>query len=94
MLLAFIIGYLSKSFLPFLLNGEYKTQPMMLIMFMPYGRIFVQQFTVILGSMFLGLGAGKVFILIFVLAKLAFELLLNFEAILKKTTTEMNKGKN
>ncbi len=66
----------------------------MLIMFMPYGRIFVQQFTVILGSMFLSLGAGKVFILIFVLAKLAFELLMNFEAMLKKTTEEMNKEKN
>lgn len=66
----------------------------MLIMFMPYGRIFVQQFTVILGSMFLSLGAGKVFILIFVLAKLAFELLMNFEALLKKTTEEMNKQKN
>jgi hypothetical protein len=61
---------------------------------MPYGRIFVQQFTVILGSMFLSLGAGKVFILIFVLAKLAFELLMNFEAMLKKTTEEMNKEKN
>jgi hypothetical protein len=67
---------------------------MMLIMFMPYGRIFVQQFTVILGSMFLSLGAGKVFILIFVLAKLAFELLMNFEALLKKSTEDMNKGKN
>ena len=94
MLLAFIIGYLAKSFIPFLLNGDYKRQPMMLIMFMPYGRIFVQQFTVILGSMFLSLGAGKVFILIFVLAKLAFELLMNFEALLKKTTEEMNKQKN
>ena len=94
MLLAFIIGYLAKSFIPFLLNGDYKKQPMMLIMFMPYGRIFVQQFTVILGSMFLSLGAGKVFILIFVLAKLAFELLMNFEALLKKSTEDMNKGKN
>ncbi len=93
MLLAFIIGYLVKSFIPFLLNGDYKNQPMMMIMFMPYGRIFVQQFTVILGSMFLSLGAGKMFILIFVLAKLAFELLMNFEALLKKTTEEMNKGK-
>jgi Family of unknown function (DUF6498) len=94
MLLAFIIGYLAKSFIPFLLNGDYKKQPMMLIMFMPYGRIFVQQFTVILGSMFLSLGAGKVFILIFVLAKLAFELLMNFEELLKKTTAQMNKEKN
>ncbi len=63
-------------------------------MFMPYGRIVVQQFTVILGSMFLSLGAGKMFILIFVLAKLAFELLMNFEALLKKTAEEMNKEKN
>jgi hypothetical protein len=43
--------------------------------------------------MFLSLGAGKVFILIFVLAKLAFELLMNFEALLKKSTEEMNKPK-
>jgi len=92
MLMAFIVGYLAKSFIPFLLNGDYKKQPMMLIMFMPYGRIFVQQFTVILGSMFLSLGAGKIFILVFVLAKLAFELLINFEAILKKSTEEIKKG--
>ena len=91
MLMAFIIGYLGKSFLPFLLNGDYKNQPMMLIMFMPYGRIFVQQFTVILGSMFLSLGLGKVFILIFVLAKLAFEMLIDFETLLKKSAEGMNK---
>lgn len=91
MLLAFIVGYLGKSFLPFLLNGDYKNQPMMLIMFMPYGRIFVQQFTVILGSMFLSLGLGKVFILVFVLAKLAFEMLIDFEAALKKTAEGIDK---
>lgn len=92
MLLAFIIGYLARSFIPFLLNGDYKTQPMAIIMFQPYGRIFIQQFTVILGSLFLGLNLGKGFILVFALAKIGFEMLINFDSILKKAMEDMKKG--
>lgn len=85
MLAAFVISYLAKSFIPFILNDEYRTTPFMLIMFQPYGRILIQQFTVILGSMFLTLGAGKVFVLIFSAAKIFFELFIDYDKMLNKT---------
>jgi len=88
MLCTFIISYLVRSFVPFIVKAEYKTVSMMRVMFQPYGRIFVQQFTVILGSMFLGFGWGKAFILIFALAKIFFEVYLNFDRVLDK---EMEK---
>ena len=42
----------------------------------------MQQFVVILGSIFLSFGAGKVFILIFIVAKIFFELFINFNRFL------------
>lgn len=91
MLSGFIISYLAKNFIPFILKQEYKTTPLMIIMFQPYGRIFVQQFTVILGSMFLSLGIDKAFILVFALAKTAFELFIDFNGLLKKATKDLKK---
>ncbi|HEX7844169.1 MAG TPA: DUF6498-containing protein [Chitinophagaceae bacterium] len=91
MLAAFGVSYLLRTFVPFILNEEYKTTPMMLVMFQPYGRIIVQQFTVILGSMFLGFGFGKGFILVFALAKIFFEAFVNFDAILDKTMKDLKE---
>ena len=85
MLGAFVISYLSRSFIPFIATGEYKQVSMMRVMFQPYGRIFIQQFTVILGSMLLTFGWGKGFILIFALAKIMFEVYLNFNTVLDKS---------
>jgi hypothetical protein len=69
-----------------------------LVMFQPYGRIFIQQFTVILGSMFLGFGWGKGFILVFAFAKILFEVFFNFDEILNKSMADIKKkeqeGKN
>jgi len=53
-------------------------------MFQPYGRIFIQQVTVIVGSMFLSFGAGKFFILIFAAIKIFFEVYINFDLLFKK----------
>ena len=92
MLGAFIISYIAKSFIPFLLNGDYKAMPIMAIMFQPYGRIFIQQFTVILGSMFLSLGLGKIFILVFALAKIAFELLIDYDKLMGKAMNDLKKS--
>ncbi len=92
MLGAFVISYFAKSFIPFLLNGDYKTMPIMVIMFQPYGRIFIQQFTVILGSMFLSLGLGKIFILVFALAKIAFELLIDYDKLMGKAMNDLKKS--
>lgn len=89
MLGGFLISYLARDFFPFLQNKEYKTTPMMLLMFQPYGRILIQQFTVIVGSMFLSFKLGVGFILVFALAKIFVEVFLNFEDILKKTMASL-----
>jgi len=92
MLGAFIIGYLSKSFIPFILNEEYKNKSLMAVMFEPYGRIFIQQFTVIIGSFFLTVGLGKIFILVFVLVKLIFETKFNYSALLNKSMGDLENA--
>ena len=91
MLGAFAVSYLATSFIPFIVTAEFKRIPMMKLMFQPYGRIFVQQLTVILGSMFLSFGAGKGFILVFALAKILFEVFADFDRVLDKSMIEMQK---
>jgi hypothetical protein len=92
MLGGFVVSYFATSFVPFLVNGEYKTLSMMRVMFQPYGRIFIQQFTVILGSMFLGFGWDKGFILVFALAKIFFDVYVNFDRVLDKSMKEMEEA--
>jgi hypothetical protein len=88
----FVFCYCYKMIIEFVLSGEYRTIPLMKLMFQPYGRIFIQQFTVIVGSMFLTFGAGKIFILIFASVKIFFELLTGGENFL---TNRIKKwGKN
>ena len=82
MLLIFIVYYTLQNIFDFFLSGNYKTISMGRLMFEPYIRIFVQQFVVILGSMFLGFGADKIFILIFIIIKIFFELFVNFNRLL------------
>ncbi|HUR65050.1 MAG TPA: DUF6498-containing protein, partial [Chitinophagaceae bacterium] len=91
MLGAFIVSYLLRDMLPFLQKKEYKTVPMMILMFQPYGRILIQQFTVILGSMFLTFKLGVIFILVFALIKIFVEVFLNFESLLKKTADDLRE---
>ena len=64
---------------------------MMILMFQPYGRIFIQQFTVLLGSIFLSLGGGKIFIMIFAFIKIIFEIFINYESLLKKGIEDVKK---
>jgi len=91
MLCAFVIGYGFKMVVDFILSRRYRTVPMMLLMFQPYGRIFIQQLTVIIGSIFLSFGAGKIFILIFAMVKIYFELFINYDGLLNKAMNDMNK---
>jgi len=84
MLSVFIVSYGFRMINDYVLSGEYKTAPLGYIMFQPYGRIFVQQITVILGSMLLQFGAGKIFILVFAFIKIFFEVFVDFNEILKK----------
>lgn len=92
MLCGFVISYLVRGFIPFILTGEYKTISMMRVMFQPYGRIFIQQFTVILGSMFLTLGLGKAFILVFAIVKIFFEVYINFDHLIDKMMIDSEKA--
>lgn len=84
MLGVFILSYGFRLTTDFILTGDYKTSSLGYLMFQPYGRIFIQQITVILGSMFLSFGAGKVFILIFAAIKIFFEVFIDFDGIMKK----------
>jgi hypothetical protein len=83
LLLLFAITYGFIVLKEFVFTGVYKTIDMGALMFAPYGRIFVQQFVVILGSFILLFSTGgKIFILIFVLVKIFFELLLDYKKII------------
>lgn len=93
MLSAFVVSYMARVFVPFIVSGEYKTVSMMRVMFQPYGRIFIQQFTVILGSMFLSFGFDKGFILVFAIARIFFEVYVNFDKVIDKSMADM-EGKN
>jgi len=84
MLGAFIVSYTFKNISEFILSGEYRTASMGYIMFQPYGRIFIQQFTVITGSIFLSFGAGKIFILVFTVIKIFFDVFMDIDSLVKK----------
>lgn len=89
MLLAFFISNIVRIFIPFIRNEKYKTTPMIIIMFQPYGRIIIQQFTVILGSMFLQFGLDEIFMLIFVVIRIFFELYINYEKLLSRSMEQL-----
>ena len=91
MLAAFIVGYAANDLLPFVVHRDYKYVSMMRLMFQPYGRIFIQQFIVILGSMFLALGMDKIFILVFALVKIFFVVYLHIDKIINRTTARLEK---
>jgi hypothetical protein len=91
MLSVFLVSYIARTFVPFIVNEEYKNVSMMRLMFQPYGRILIQQFTVILGSMFLTLGFGKAFILIFALFKIFFEVYIHVDKMINKSMEEAEK---
>ena len=59
LLLIFITYYTLQTVFDFLLSGKYKTVSMGRLMFEPYMRILVQQFVVILGSIFLNFTCTK-----------------------------------
>lgn len=82
LLLIFIAYYVMQQVFGFFASGVYKTITMGRLLFEPYLRIFVQQVVVLLGSIFLNFNAGKIFILVFVLVKLFFELFINFGRLL------------
>lgn len=83
-----LISYLMIVLKEFILSGKYKTASLSLLMFEPYERIIIQQFTVIVGSLFLGLGAGKIFITIFAGIKIFVEVIMDFPRLLRLTAAK------
>jgi hypothetical protein len=81
LILMFFVTYGFAVIKDFILPQKYKTVSMAETMFSPYGRIFVQQFVVIIGSFILLFNASKIFILIFVITKIFFELLVRFDKL-------------
>lgn len=82
MLMIFIAYYTVQTIFTFFKSGDYKTISLGRLMFSPYLRIFIQQFVVILGAMILTFGGGKLFMLVFVVVKVFFELFINFDKLL------------
>jgi hypothetical protein len=82
LLAGLVLSYSFITLKDFVLNGAFRIIPMNAVMFEPYGRIFIQQFTVIIGGFFIGLGAGKIFITIFALTKIFFELIVDFKGVI------------
>jgi hypothetical protein len=91
MLLSFGIFYTIKLVYDFILTREYRQISLMKLMFQPYLRIFIQQFTVLMGGMFLSFGAGKIFMIIFAIIKTWIELAIDYEGYLNKAMKEMEK---
>lgn len=83
LLLIFIAYYTMENLVGFFSSGTYKTISMGRLLFEPYMRIFVQQVVVIVGGIFLSFGAGKIFVVIFILTKIFFEVIINFNRILE-----------
>jgi len=84
LLSVFLFAYGYENLTGFILSNDYRIKSMGRIMFEPYLRIFVQQFTVILGSFVLIFGAEKIFIMLFATIKLFFTVFIDYEGALAK----------
>ena len=82
--------YIMQMIIEFILKGGYKQTGNMQIMMSPYLRIFIQQFVVIVGGMFLSFGAGKTFMLIFVVVKLFFEVFVDYQRYLTEIAAKQS----
>jgi hypothetical protein len=90
MLGAFVFSYAITDLGFFIANKKYRDEPMVLVMFSPYGRIIIQQFVVILGGFMLQFFPGVIFMAVFILVKIYVESYLRFDErirveFLKKT---------
>lgn len=84
LLLIFLLYYALQTYFDFFANNRFRTISLNRLMFEPYIRIFIQQLVVITGSIFLSFGAGKIFILVFVVVKIGFEVMINYTVLWRK----------
>lgn len=92
MMLTLFMTYFMVFIKDYLASGYYKTAPLATLMFEPYKRIFIQQFTVIVGAMFLEFGANKLFMIIFILSKIFVEYGIDFSSVLQKVDAASKKS--
>jgi hypothetical protein len=78
LLILFILSYGIIVLKDFFIPGLYKTASLGSLMFSPYPRVFVQQFCLLLGGLLFVFGLGKIFIILFVIIKIFFEVGLKF----------------
>ncbi|MCX6206537.1 MAG: DUF6498-containing protein [Bacteroidetes bacterium] len=78
LLMLFIISYGIIVLKDFFIPGLYKTASLGSLMFSPYARVFVQQFCLLLGGLLFVFSLGKIFIILFVIIKIFFEVGLKF----------------
>lgn len=90
MLAVFTLSYAFETITGYLWYDENKKKSMVRIMMEPYIRIFIQQFTVILGAFFLMFGAGKIFILVFACIKIWITIFIDYE---KTINTKLAQAK-
>jgi len=83
LLIAFVVSHGLIVLKDYVLSGAYRTASMGAVMFEPYGRIFVQQFTVIAGGIFIAMNAGKIFITIFAAVKIFMDVFVNYNRIIR-----------
>ena len=83
LLIFFVMAYGLGILKDFVISGAYRNISLNEQMFIPYGRIIIQQFVVILGSFFIMFGGGKVFIIIFVIVKILVEFFINFKKMIE-----------
>lgn len=90
LLIGFVISYFFGVLKDFVFTGKFRTQSLGVQMFAPYGRIFVQQFAVIIGSFLLLFDFGTIFIVVFIVVKICFGILMDFEQIAAQQNKKIN----
>lgn len=85
LLLLFVVIHGIIVIKDFVAPGLYKTASLGTLMFAPYARVFVQQFCVILGGFLLSFNLGNIFILVFVIVKIFFELVINYQKMIENS---------
>ena len=84
LLLLFVVSYGLVIIKDFVIPCVYKTASLSTLMFAPYARIFIQQFCVIIGAFLLEFNLGKIFIVVFVIVKIFFEIVLNYQKMIEE----------
>jgi hypothetical protein len=91
LLLVFFGIYALQTAIEYIFKKGYKEANFVMLMFAPYIRIFVQQFVVILGGVFLSAGAGKLFMVFFVAVKLFFEVKIDYDTYISSLKDKLKK---